>query len=276
MPCHSSIPVATTPVVERLQPRYLLSGDGQSPRVEDVHVSGSEWSQEFIDYLDEHALGKGPHGFRIPTSYAMVLPWLSVNRITIRTTYDMIVEADDLRVRGVASPAYAVTSVETSFDPEAFVTTATFTLDVNQFTRPDNLLFDLDAGPGSVRRRDNGLPLDGDRDGAPGGDFVFRYTALPGDYTGNRYVDQRDLLGVRKVLGRSIANLGTEVPFYQTFVDLNADGRINFTDLALVRSRLNTYAPFTAPVSSPMADASISSRARPVTRGLFSCGPILA
>jgi hypothetical protein len=244
--------------------------------VEDVHVSGSDWSHEFIDYLDENALGNRPHGFRIPTSYAMVLPWLSVNRITIRTTYDMVVEADDLRVGGVASPTYPVASVETSFDPETFVTTATFTLDVTQFTRPDNLLFDLDAGPNGMRRRDNGLPLDGDRDGVPGGDFVFRSTVLPGDYTGDRYVDQRDLLGVRKVLGRSIANLGTEVPFYQTFVDLNADGRINFTDLALVRSRLNTYAPFSAPVLSPTADAGMLGRARPVTRGLFSSAPILA
>ena len=273
MGCWSSMPLWTRPVVERLERRRHLSA-AQPPRVEDVHVSGSAWSQEFVEYFDEHSVGNAPHGFRIATSYAMVLPWLNVNRITIRTTYDMIVEADDLRVRGVASPTYPVTSVETSFDPDAFRTTATFTLAVDEFAKPDNLLFELDAGPNGVRRRDNGIPLDGDRNGAPGGDFVFRFTVLTGDYTGDRYIDQRDLLGVRKSLGRTIANPGTEVPFYHTFVDFNADGRINFSDMALVRSRLYTYAPFSAPtmVAADVAGA----RPRPVTRGLFSAGPILA
>jgi len=94
MPGHSSTRVATGPVVERLERRDFLTGGGQPPRVEDVHVSGSDWSQEFVNYLDEHRLGNGRHGFRIATSYGMVLPWLNVNRVTIRMTYDMIVEGD--------------------------------------------------------------------------------------------------------------------------------------------------------------------------------------
>lgn len=279
--------MSVRPLFERLELRRFLSAgplleavevqSGPLPRVEDVHVSGSDWSQEFIDYLDERSLGDGPHGLRIDASpsYGRVLPWLNVNQVTIRMTFDMIVEADDLRVRGVASPTYTVTSVETSFDPDAFMTTATFTLGVGEFSKPDNLRFELDADPGGVRTREYGVPLDGDRNGTPGGDLVFRLTVVPGAANLGPYVDRSDYQTVRKALGRTIANRGTDVPFYHSSADLNADGRVNVTDLALVRSRLYTYAPLTAPQVAATADVGTEARTRPATRSLFSSTSIL-
>jgi hypothetical protein len=274
MSCPVSTCAANRSVIESLERRDLLSGGGRPPGVEDVHVSGTEWSQDFVGYLDEHQLGTDRHGFRIPTSYGMVLPWHNVNQVTIRITYDMIVEADDLRVRGVESPAYPVAAVESNFDPDTLITTATFTLRVDQFAKPDNLLLELDAGPAGVRRREDGVPLDGDRDGAPGGDFRFRFTVLPGAANLGLNVNQSDYRTVRGTLGTTVVHPGTTAPFYAANADFNADGRVNFTDLALVRKQLYTYAPFTTPAAASGVAATV--RTRPVARSLFSAAPILA
>ena len=216
-----------------------------------------------------------PYGFRLATSSARILPWFNVNQITIRMTFDMIVEADDLRVRGVNSASYPVASVETSFDPDAFMTTARFTLATDGFSKPENLLIELDAGPGGVRTREYGMPLDGDRNGVPGDDFVFRFTVLPGAANLGANVNHSDLRTVREALGRTIANPGTAVPYYDAFSDFDADGRVNFADLALVRKQLYTYAPFTSPTAAAGSDVVTTTRARPITRGLFSAAPIL-
>jgi hypothetical protein len=101
-------------------------------------------------------------------------------------------------------------------------------------------------------------------------------TVVPGAVNGAPYVDQTDFHSVRKALGRTATNLGAAVPFYNPTADLDADGRVNFTDLAHVRKRLYTSAPTTVPAASTPADFDARVRARPLTRGLFSAAPILA
>lgn len=262
------------PLVERLESRQLLNGDapvlssvevqsGPPPRVQDVHVSGSAWSDDFKNYLDEANLGTVPYGRWIPTNYAAILPWVNVDRITIRFTHDMAMEPEDVLIRGVAAAAYPVESVQSSFDADTFTTTATVVLAGAGFVKPDNLLIEIDGDPGGVEAGPGGLLLDGDRNGIPGGDFVFRMSVVPGASTLGANVGHTDLQTVRQVLGTSATDSRTTGPFYHASADLNADGRVNFTDLAHVRKRLYTYAPLTAPQVAATADVGSEARTRP-------------
>ena len=248
---------------------------GPPPRVEDVHISGSAWSPDVLDYLDRRRPGNGPYGFWITTSYSQTVSWSNLNRLTIRFTHDLDVDADDLTIRGLRVPTYDVASVQTAFDPSEFLTTATFDLPGLAYGQPETLRFEVDGDPGGVETGPGGLQLDGDGDGVPGGDFVFRLSIVPGAANLAPYVDQSDYSTVRRALGRTVAAPGTALPFYNVFADFDADGRVNINDLALVRKQLYTYAPQSAPAASAV-DGGEAARARPVTRGLFSAAPILA
>jgi len=267
--------------LERLEPRRLCAaapveaGSGPPPQVADVYVSGSAWSQDFKNVLEAQRTGSAAFGRRLTPGLASIQPWVNLNRFTLRLSYDMVVKAEDLRVRGVTSPTYAVASVETTFDPRLYVTTATFTLAGDGLSRPENLRVELEGDAGGVHSRE-GFMLDGDRDGTPGGDFVFRFGILPGDATRGSYVNTTDLSIVRRKLGTSVTRTRTVAPYYTTSDDFNADGRINATDLMIVRSRLGTYSPSTEPAATASAPISTPVRTRPGARELFGSTPILA
>lgn len=275
------------PLLERLESRQMLNGDapllsslevqsGPPPVVVDVHVSGSAWSHDFIDYLTEVGLGRSSLGRRVVTNYAAIVPWVNLNRITVRFTHNMAMEADDVLIRGVAAPAYPVEIVQSTFDADTHTTTATLVLAGAGFVKPDNLLIEIDGDPGGVEAGPGGLLLDGDRNGIPGGDFVFRMSVVPGASTLGANVGHTDLQTVRQVLGTIATDSRTTGPFYHASADLNADGRVNVIDLAHVRQRLYTYAPLTAPQVAATAEVGSEARTRPATRSRFSSVSVLA
>ena len=84
-----------------------------------------------------------------------------------------------------------------------------------------------------------GVALDGDGDGAPGGDYLLDSSAglyrLFGDVNGDRAVNGLDLAGFRAAFGAAAGGAA-----YRDYLDFNGDGAINGLDLAQFRSRFGT------------------------------------
>ena len=261
---------------EPLEARVLLSAaDVQSlppPWVKAAYVSGSAWTQSFKDYAATLSPNSSS-AYGLELGAGALLPWVNLDRISLRFSDDMIVEADDLRVRGVNVPETVVSSVSYEFDPARYEGVATWTLAAP--LRADRVVVEVASGADGVRDRNNGVALDGEPDGVPGGDFRRRFDVLPGSMHGYA-VSPLDTGVIRPAVGTSTTNLGRGVGEgpgrYQIFYDVNGDGRVNIVDLVEVRSRWGTRLPLTQPTIASLSPATTSLLAR----GLFSTDPVLA
>jgi hypothetical protein len=84
----------------------------------------------------------------------------------------------------------------------------------------------------------NGLAIDGDADGAPGGDSVTSFYRMYGDVNGDRTVNGLDLAVFRTAFGTALGD-----PNYRDYLDANGDGVVNGLDLAEFRARFGTFLP---------------------------------
>jgi hypothetical protein len=235
-----------------------------APRVGEVLLWGSGWSQDMLDRLAADGLGTG--GVSIPAGLDQfnTLAWSGIDRISIRfvdesgNIEDVDVTSGDLDVLGVNTAEYEFDGF--SYDPAS----GTATWSLQQPVRADKLRLVLS---GQVKDT-SGLPLDGDwTDGAgafPSGngaidsndDFRFRVNVLAGDVVPDGgvsvgSVDRRDLIEVIHHLGGSTAG-GP----YDPRVDVNADGLIDVDDLREVLLLQGT--------NLPSGDPRISSGNAPV------------
>ena len=226
-------------------------------------VAGTAWTDAFKDYLEDKGFGDERYGYAIPArDQVRELPWDNLDTISIRFSEEVVVDANDLQIRGINVPNYTLDPA--SFRYDADTRTATWSLAANARFRADRILLDLDGeGPNGVRDAEGNL-LDGewqnpptaqsegvDRfpsgNGTPGGDFRFRIDILPGDADRSfERVNANDLGTVRSRQNRT----ATETPPaglapYSPFVDLNGDGRINAVDVGTVRARQNSTLPAT-------------------------------
>jgi hypothetical protein len=80
-----------------------------------------------------------------------------------------------------------------------------------------------------------GRSLDGDADGASGGDRVDAFFRLYGDSDGDRDVDLIDLGSFLSTFGRRPGD-----PHYKSYFDVNGDDRIGVIDLVALARRLGT------------------------------------
>jgi hypothetical protein len=203
------------------------------------------------------------------------MPWVNINQVTVDFNgFELSIDPDDLRVRGVNVPTYPVASLD--FDPATDV--ATWTL-----ARPlgaDNVIVEIEGdAPHGVRDR-SGQFLDGDENG-PGGDYVSDVErVLPGSGNRDRDVNLFDLAGARSLYGRSTINRGPIPYHYDLFTDVNGDGAINVLDSTAIRRRMGTYLPFDEPAPSAAGAAATAAarsplRTRPIARSLFSSAPVL-
>jgi hypothetical protein len=83
-----------------------------------------------------------------------------------------------------------------------------------------------------------GQPLDGDGNGAPGGDFAAALYRLYGDANGDRRVDNADFFLFRSTFGRATGD-----PLFLDFLDANGDGRVDNADFFQLRARFGTTLP---------------------------------
>ena len=83
-------------------------------------------------------------------------------------------------------------------------------------------------------------------DNVPGGDFVYHFNVLPGDANRNGSVDALDAAAIRRSYGFT-----TGLSAYSITTDLDGNGRINATDVLLVRANQRRRLPEAAAILSP-------------------------
>jgi hypothetical protein len=237
--------------------------DAIPPSVTQVFVSSTVWQPAFYDFLDASGLGESnlQTGYRIlATEQTDELPWVNLNRLSIRFSEDVVVAQDDLVVHGVNVASYGIAG----FGYDAATFTATWTLTTAGVAN-DKLLLELDADTGTGVMDAAGNRLDGEwtnpvapavsgdtfpsGDGAAGGDFLFRLNVLPGDV--NR--SGGSVLGSDVTLVRNAQNStpGGAGSLYTIFKDVNGSGSILGSDVTLVRNRQGLSLPAGEPSVPP-------------------------
>ncbi|MEX0585953.1 MAG: fibronectin type III domain-containing protein, partial [Pirellulales bacterium] len=247
---------AVSPAIDAGDPASPVDADGtrtdmgfytffHHPRVAEVLVRGSAWSQVYLDRLAADGLGQG--GYRVPLNAATppILPFANIDRIMVRFTEGVSVAATDLVLHGVNTPNYTVGTM--SYDPATF--TATWSL-------PTRLGIDKLA----LRVEDSvldltGSALDGEPNASypsgnnsPGGDFTFRFNVLPGDLNATGTGTRADVALLALAGFRSTASAG-----YQPLADVDGSGAINHVDAVRVRDSLGRSLPAGNPAPSPPA-----------------------
>jgi hypothetical protein len=239
------------------------------PTVTGVFVDSQSWGQPFRQYLGNHNLGDVKYGFAIDggADQLKLLPWVGLNRISIRFSGEVDADFQDLVVRGTRAGDYPLASI--SFDHATHTVTWTLAqpLDADRVT----LQLDADA-PDGVKRTGPGTPdrLDGDwadgadafpsGDGSPGGDFVFRLNVLPGDVDRSGTVLANDFSQVKQKFFSSTTNPGTGPAAYTIFHDVDGSGSILADDFSAVKARFFN----TLPAGQPTAAATAFMDASPI------------
>lgn len=229
---------------EPLECRALLTA---GPRVTSVVVGSSQWSNEFVSYLQSAQLGRG--GYAVPGGSATQLkslPWSTLNRVSIQFDQPVTIDRNSLAVTGVNTKQ----ALPEDFDYDNATRVATWT-----FATPltgDRLLLDLASEGLSPVRNFEGSRLDGDwfdgvsifrsGNGQQGNDFEFRVNVLPGDATQANSVTANTYTTVANSLGRTTADAD-----YSPFYDVDGSGTIDSTDLQYVSLSLGTRLPLGNP-----------------------------
>ena len=224
-----------------------------APAVSQVYVSSSEWSLAFRTYLQTHGLGTIDFGYAVPAGVQQIneLPWTNLNQVTITFTERVNVAFNDLQVRGVNTPTYALNPGNFVLYPS--VNGAQWNLPAGAFFARDKLLLDLDGDSNAGVRTPLGAALDGEwsglnevypsGDGAAGGDFRFRINVLPGDTNRNGTVVAIDASEVKAKFFTSTATGGSGPGAYTPYHDVNGSGSILANDFSLVKARFFSVLP---------------------------------
>jgi hypothetical protein len=234
------------------------------PRVAAVLVDSSDWTTDFRNYLTSQGLGSG--GYSIPSGAAQLtdVPWTNLNRVKVRFSEDVFVQAGDLRLFGVNVAEYLPSDF--SYDAATFTATWTYPDPIG----PDKLLLDLEAdGRGAVTDK-SGDGLDGEfasgksafpsGNGVSGTDFKFRVNVLPGDVDRDGDVDLTDKNAVVARWFTTPSSPGTPPNTYSAYYDVDGSASILANDSSTVNSRIGTSLPAAEPapprVTAVMVDSS--------------------
>ena len=218
------------------------------PQVLAVFVLSTSWSTSFRNYLRTVGAGEPDAGYAVPAGAEQlrVLPWVGLNRVSVRFTQDVTPHLADLAVTGVNNATYAVSAY--GYDPS----TRTAFWNLAQPLRNDRVTLMLDADPGGVSGasgRLDGEWADGSDsypsgDGAAGGDFLFRLNSLPGDVDRSGTVLANDFSDVKKKFFRTTAAPGPAGDTqYTAFHDVDGSGSILANDFSEVKLRFFNTLP---------------------------------
>jgi hypothetical protein len=253
---------------EVLERRVHLSAVVQQegpPAVQQVYLSGSQWTSAFRQYLRDQGMGSAAYGYAIPggAGQSEILPWVNLDQVSVTFTADVVVDAGDLRVGGFNVADYALDSTAFAYDTATH--TATWRLAAQQAFGNDPITLALDADdPGGVQAPTSGEFggefLDGEwlnpaedapdgqaypsGDGSAGGDFRFAFNVLPGDTSRNGTVLADDFAAVKKRFFKNTtsAATGTDAD-YSAFHDVDGSGTILANDFSEVKRRFFNRLP---------------------------------
>ena len=215
--------------------RSFMLPAASTPQVQQVYVSGSAWSDSFLERLEASGLGDADYGYAVDAGQAGTIPWVNVNQIVLR--YDRALAAggglpvaDSIELDGQLSD-YEVTDVA-QLDPR----TVLLTLD-----RP----LGVQPAPAADPTQGDRVRLSVAGAGASGGAYGLTLNVLQGDADQrNGRVNATDISYVRSRQNRTAAEAPPAgLNPFDPFADLNADGRINATDVSTVRARANDVLP---------------------------------
>jgi ELWxxDGT repeat protein len=175
------------------------------------------------------------------------LPQIGLDQVSISFSKEVVVAADDLLVAGINVPDYGVSQ----FAYDSATHTAVWRL--SQPIGANVVQLTLRSGADGVRDL-AGAALDGEwdnpvsvnepsdtfpsGDGVAGGDFVFRFIAVPGDVDGDGFVGRRDLAMLVQNGFRQMGDAGFDGRF-----DLDGDGAIGTLDAIHARDRMGPVPP---------------------------------
>lgn len=211
-----------------------------APRVIDVEVSGSTWTALFLAAV-------GGVGYSIPEGAAQysTLPWEGVDRVNILfdgpvqgTGLGGALQPSDFSLTGVL-PTPAITSV--SYDGGANRATlhlasplTSNSILVQVFATKVTDAFGNELDGEFVQQQPS--PISGD--GVAGGDFLYRFNVLPGDYNRDGSVDILDIEPLRAGLFGTPGDSN-----YSAFADGNGSAGLNIVDLAAIGNNLSATLP---------------------------------
>jgi hypothetical protein len=117
----------------------------------------------------------------------------------------------------------------------------------------DRILLELKSAGSTIRSATPSTAFSGrttSGNGAPGGDFRYRFNVQPGHVTRwfQTSVTAMDTVNILRRYGSSIQSNGTASPRYWQYADINGDGRINAIDLVLARNNQRNPLPEAPPV----------------------------
>ncbi len=229
-------------------PSPVIDPKNEAPRVTQVQVGSSQWSQEFRDAGEGTEWGAG-FGYTIPTGprQSDPLPWANLDQIRVRFS-DPVASfnpGDHVRIEAVAAGNDTARIDHVELDATQTLLTLHFEtpLDANRY----RLVLSDDV------RNQFGAQLDGEwrtdvseisGDGRAGGNFQFQFNVLPGDSDQSGEVQASD---GESILARLFAALGDDRDGYSIFDDLNGDGQIRANDGVVPFSRLGQHLPDVAP-----------------------------
>ena len=241
----------------------------EPPRVTGVFVNSTGWTTAFRNHLQSTGRGEAAFGFAVAGGAEQLneLPWTNLNQIAVRFSENVVVQQNDLQVRGVNRATYAINNFV--YDNVSF--TATWTL--AGAVANDKLLIDLDGDAAAGVADGLNLLMDGEwtgvadtfpsGDGTAGGDFRFQLNVLPGDVDrSGGGVNSADVVQTRNRQLTSTTVLGTAPNTYSVFHDVNGSGGINSQDVILVRNRQLRRLPAANPASAGLITPETTDRRR--------------
>ena len=207
------------------------------PMIAQVYVDSTHWTPEFRGQW-----GSG-QGYPVPSggSQLTTIPWTNVNRIHVRFSENVSIGAAALSLGGVNTASAGVTSF--AYDSSTFVATWTLVFPVNAdkwfVTLSDSVADGFsDALDGEWANPSQGGDAWPSGDGIAGGNFQFRFDAVPGDVNGNTQVRSSDVILVRNAQFQLLGGAN-----YSPMLDVNGDGRVSSSDLILTRNMQFTGLP---------------------------------
>ena len=217
-----------------------------APQVVGVYVSGSAWNSAYLSTLAAAGVGNATLGFELASgagqvANANVVAPVNVDTVSIVFSKPVSgLRASNLSLVDSSNNGGPSSGITVSGETTPSATVVTFTL---SGALPSNKYYLALAAAGIVDAA--GATLDGEwttsvstfaagsGDGAPGGDFDFRFNVLAGDVNGDGKITAADFNLIRS---HASPTIDTTTWHY----DINGDGKITAADQNACRSRSGT------------------------------------
>jgi hypothetical protein len=235
----------------------VMVADTTAPRVTDVKLSSTLWTQAYKDLIDVDTTVAGTGvGFSVPNGANQTKPWqwANVNQVIVEFNEDVrgsgpggtLIPADFVTL-GVNQLAYPIASV--SYNPVTFRATLNFAsplpLDKYRLGANDIQIRDLAGNRLDGEWVDN-VTIGASGNGVFGGIFAFSFNIAPGNFDGS--FDGLVGLFDMGLLGMGFGSTIGGGP-YNKFTDADGDGIIGLFDMGVMGLAFGKMLPAGSPGS---------------------------